>query len=628
MLEFYLKKLSCSKVLKDALPKLIEAFVDYYGEEARDDIEKKFNDTFFIGYLSYKELKSLILNTKEEFSKYILLSLEVENNVSTDEKKVLFNDNQTSLDFSGLLAIDKIADYLKYYEMGYDKRFEILMNDRVEYLQRFNKSINRDNIDEYLKSEEYEKLKNTNDYIKNYLDYFFNVDDLRIYLNLEKEVTNIIKGLGIEVDNLEEYIKSGKFDRYIELAKKYEKALSEYDTCISSISNETKWLEEVEEQTRNNNKAMYKKLYDKYREYIGEELYKKEEKLDFCSGSYFRYDGIEVFSQEYDEILKGNSSWRINSIKSDRVRFYKLLGIDRGDNYDDYLDCRDMLPSAEIIEEMIKDKKELEIQNELDLYHDEDYYETLKELQELGLSCYKSYFNANLLKNTCACVCPDVIESNNKTKIYPTLLLSMDSLDEYIDNVLIHELNHRYELSLSSIDDDSIEFLCGWDYLRQERDLEVVEDLSMDEDKRQYELFNEIINEMIAEEITELMHSKGVYIFNTEKNAKTRGGTSYELMKIVVKDFFYKYRKEILESRRDGNIDIIYNTVGRDNFDRLNNLIYKFNENFTTIFELGNAIEKRKKGIHDENVSKLEEIENIRDSILEDMNTYSLQMSK
>ena len=63
------------------------------------------------------------------------------------------------------------------------------------------------------------------------------------------------------------------------------------------------------------------------------------------------------------------------------------------------------------------------------------------------------------------------------------------------------------------------------------------------------ERLNEIINELIAQEISQIMSESGQYIFNTKEDKKITGGTSYEKTKFLVKNF-YRYLIEILLSYR------------------------------------------------------------------------------
>ena len=92
-------------------------------------------------------------------------------------------------------------------------------------------------------------------------------------------------------------------------------------------------------------------------------------------------------------------------------------------------------------------------------------------------------------------------------------------------------------------------------------------------------------------------------VFNEKEEARYKAYTSYEQAAFFIKDFYHEYFDTILESRKDGNIKLILDEVGEDNFDSLNNLIVTFNNNFSG-FKYNDLITKK-------------------DFILEDMKTYS-----
>ena len=97
---------------------------------------------------------------------------------------------------------------------------------------------------------------------------------------------------------------------------------------------------------------------------------------------------------------------------------------------------------------------------------------------------------------------------------------------------LIHELNHVYEFNLLEVNDNGYLAVTGWDRLNCNINGEESDEI------REYELFNEIINEMISQEITEILFNRKQYIFNDQSNAKYSGGTSYERTKFIIKEFF------------------------------------------------------------------------------------------
>ena len=108
---------------------------------------------------------------------------------------------------------------------------------------------------------------------------------------------------------------------------------------------------------------------------------------------------------------------------------------------------------------------------------------------------------------------------------YPLFNIYIGNIEEYLDHNIVHELNHAYELTFKSMENNVCTLHCGWDILRDTISSQSQETVSLDEkkEKRDYELFNEIINELIAQEISEIMSQMGIYVFNTKEDKKIVG---------------------------------------------------------------------------------------------------------
>ena len=138
-------------------------------------------------------------------------------------------------------------------------------------------------------------------------------------------------------------------------------------------------------------------------------------------------------------------------------------------------------------------------------------------------------------------------------------------------------------MSLESVINNKVVYLCGWDICEDDIVGEVNDyiDITKEEPKRSYELFNEIINEVIAQEIEEKMHEKGIHILDSSRNSKVKGNTSYEASFFIIKDFYKEFRDEIIKSRSNGNIKEILDVVGEKNFNDLNDLFDIYFENLS-----------------------------------------------
>lgn len=630
MLEFYLKLINHERTFNEALPKIIEAFVSYYGEENRDEIEKKFSETAYVTFLSDDKLRTLLIQIKNEISKYLLLDLEHELDISYEERKALFENNETSIEFNSLFGIEKIKRYIELEKLGKEGRIQAKIEEGVSFLQRINPNINMDNYLDFINSEGFKEFEQTNKYIFDRISEYFDGEETYEYRIAKKNALEVVNQMYplVPENSLNNFIMNEKFEKIIEV---YESKKKEFDLFVKKLEKMEQRLIDKKDENDKLYSKLLEELYEKYADYVDSSMYTREKNASFDKlfDYYFKSDGIFAFTSESNELLESDAAqWRKDSIKDDRIRFFNRLGYDYGNDYSLYEECFKLLPPQEIIDSMKDDFEKGKEKIEIQLLCDNEYQDHLKELRDLQLVCGANYYSASLLKNTQACVCPDYRVVDGKEQIYPMLFVSMSALDEYMDDVIIHEFNHRYELSLESVDKNKITFLCGWDYLVQDSEEEIDNSLEEDNTKRGYELFNEIINELIAQEITELMHKNNVYLFNSDSFGKVRGGTSYELMRPIVEEFFVTYKEAILESRKNGNIEAIFNVVGRENFDKLNDLLAKYNSKFSNIFKLGETRKKMRSGIVDEDTRELSEIEIERDQILDEMKEYSLQMNK
>ena len=177
----------------------------------------------------------------------------------------------------------------------------------------------------------------------------------------------------------------------------------------------------------------------------------------------------------------------------------------------------------------------------------------------------------------------------------PIVFVDFSMLEsENKEHDIIHELNHVLELNLQSISEQEYNGTCGWDELSGKINQTHIETDNSDE-KRKYELFSEIINELIAQEICDI-HRKNnnEFIFDDEEHCKIKNTTSYERARFIVIDFFKEFKDKIIQSRGHGNIEIIYDEIGKENFEALNDLVNEFHNKFsgTTYYRLLESFQK------------------------------------
>ena len=600
-----LNKLNADRTLQENISKYIDVFVDFYGEDKRDEIERKFNNATFVGYLSPErqqvELTKLIKEKSKELESKVL-----EYNETSLDSKDLFDTYDYSLKISQ--PINNYQNFIELYKFGKEGRKEKYIEDTYNDIKKY---LNELTKEEYLKiietKELPEKYQNIPYWLKNNIQYTTNLQNIEE--NYEKSfnkasslIRKIIPRCTLDnFDNNNEEIE--KLDKVIE---KYKETLKEYENF------EKENIEYFNEMQVNKDLEM--SLREKYyKEFLKEniDLIKEEDRqgvIEYLNdskksylmnysvrrllGSSIQSESIlESFYEEQEDILNNEetSTFIKNNIIENRIKYFNNIGINLGNNYNLYLENEDVKsnwPTKERLEKFRATKNKL-----INNFMKEYYLNTVshKRLRQVvdsknllnkddGLD--QTMYNSSLGKT---CVATNLKEIDGKLEAAPLVMISFGGFDGALDHDIIHELNHLYELSLESVINNKAVYLCGWDICEDDIVGEVNDyiDITKEEPKRSYELFNEIINEVIAQEIEEKMHEKGIHILDSSRNSKVKGNTSYEASFFIIKDFYKEFRDEIIKSRSNGNIKEILDVVGEKNFNDLNDLFDIYFENLS-----------------------------------------------
>lgn len=600
-----LNKLNADRTLQENISKYIDVFVDFYGEDKRDEIERKFNNATFVGYLSPErqqvELTKLIKEKSKELESKVL-----EYNETSLESKDLFDTYDYSLKISQ--PINNYQNFIELYKLGKEGRkekyIEDTYNDTKKYLNELTK-------EEYLKIIETkvlpEKYQNIPYWLKNNIQYTTNLQNIEE--NYEKsfnKASSLIRKIipRCTLDNFD--INNEEIEKLDKVIEKYKETLKEYENF------EKENIEYFNEMQVN--KGLEISLREKYyKEFLKENIdlikeddrqgvieYLNDSKKSYLMnysvrsllGSSIQSESIlESFYEEQEDILNNEetSTFIKNNIIENRIKYFNNIGINLGNNYNLYLENEDVKsnwPTKERLEKFRATKNKL-----INNFMKEYYLNTVshKRLRQVvdsknflnkddGLD--QTMYNSSLGKT---CVATNLKEIDGKLEAAPLVMILFGGFDGALDHDIIHELNHLYELSLESVINNKAVYLCGWDICEDDIVGEVNDyiDITKEEPKRSYELFNEIINEVIAQEIEEKMHEKGIHILDSSRNSKVKGNTSYEASFFIIKDFYKEFRDEIIKSRSNGNIKEILDIVGEKNFNDLNDLFDIYFENLS-----------------------------------------------
>lgn len=600
-----LNKLNADRTLQENISKYIDVFVDFYGEDKRDEIERKFNNATFVGYLSPErqqvELTKLIKEKSKELESKVL-----EYNETSLESKDLFDTYDYSLKISQ--PINNYQNFIELYKLGKEERKEKYIEDTYNDIKKY---LNELTKEEYLKIIETkvlpEKYQNIPYWLKNNIQYTTNLQNIEE--NYEKsfnKASSLIRKIipRCTLDNFD--INNEEIEKLDKVIEKYKETLKEYENF------EKENIEYFNEMQVN--KDLEISLREKYyKEFLKENIdlikeddrqgvieYLNDSKKSYLMnysvrrllGSSIQSESIlESFYEEQEDILNNEetSTFIKNSIIENRIKYFNNIGINLGNNYNLYLENEDVKsnwPTKERLEKFRATKNKL-----INNFMKEYYLNTVshKRLRQVvdsknllnkddGLD--QTMYNSSLGKT---CVATNLKEIDGKLEAAPLVMISFGGFDGALDHDIIHELNHLYELSLESVINNKAVYLCGWDICEDDIVGEVNDyiDITKEEPKRSYELFNEIINEVIAQEIEEKMHEKGIHILDSSRNSKVKGNTSYEASFFIIKDFYKEFRDEIIKSRSNGNIKEILDVVGEKNFNDLNDLFDIYFENLS-----------------------------------------------
>lgn len=555
--------------IEELKPKILDTIIEVYGEKHREQIEDRLNNMYINGYvtaediehdynkkentflsmLSVKFLRQLgekILNEAEE-EIYIKRSLRV----LTDKQKEMLEKIFGREEFSGKGKIFSFDDKLLNSEDNFYRRRAI--NERCEVLKYLGLEISPETYEEVIKTEQGQ-----------------------VYLKKAKSI------YGVAVKCREDYDKfKEEHSDYIDYIKRVDEYKKELDfTYLKKFAERI--LPYCEKEEADRIKEALKNDYTNQNRFIRNA--DKEEKYF----SEYQLPIIFAFSEEAQDKLR-EESLGVYAIKNNRIKYFKLKGLDLGDNYEDYAnseEAKKLLPDKEVVAKICQIKKECDREKEMEFFFNTgNYLECKKNILALGLHIQDN-FSIDSVEQGCLCMSGNA-KQDTDGNYYPfsVVHLALARLTEcYEDEQIVHEILHGVELNIKQISENEMFYKFGFDEgidpICHNKD-EIIDDYKKDdpnEPKRHYELFSENLHQELAFEVTNRLHAKGIYIYGDPKLAKTRGNASYEQFNIVTSTFQKEYREEIIDGMMAETKDGFTAIVGKDNFERLNTAVREFAE--------------------------------------------------
>ncbi len=638
----FLDIINCKDYLREHIGVFKEAFVKYYGEECREQINELFDSSTLIAYISPKKKESIIYKAMNKKTKE--LCEKISNNIGvelTKEEIIGFSDFSATF----LVPIKSVSNIYELICMTEEERKDKFLNEGYQSISRFYNKLSFEDYKRVVASGDISKELGV---IPKVLEPIF--EYYKDFSNIDKEFKNLFDNCKELLNKVNPNITIDNISDYKELLKSidsiYKEALNEFNKYSARFE---KYRIETEAETKRKVK-LEKKYYirlleenmefvpkselEKVLKYINDEkeLFVDSKIIKSLFGFSITIDPIiKSFGTEEDEKLNDDnvSKWIKDSIIDDRIKYFKLFGIDHGNDYDLYLNdenCLKIWPKKEKVDLFLEKRNNILNDYNIELYENSvDFLKIKEELDSLGLLDKEISFNAQLFTQTINTkVNPNLVREGDNYRLHNLIIINLDNYDcGYIDHFIVHELNHLFELRLTEANEEYYEYISGWDSSRSElkKEMKKQDTLNEDNTKRSYELLNEIVNELIAQEISKGMVETNSCVFDEEDNIQYKNVTFYEHMLFLVEDFFNEYKDIILKSRKSGNLQLIWDEVGKENFDELNELFNIFYDNFS-----GERIIRLRQSLKNNEENKYtkiyNELEIRKDEILENMRNY------
>lgn len=648
MIETYEKLLDCKNTFREAIPQLIEVFVKFYGEDKRKHIEEQFSKAIFFAYRKPDSTRHLISKLSKAITNELMEQELQRQNSSWTSKELLEGSS-----FQYTTAIASYTKFLELYELGPEGRKERYIEESYEAISRYLPDLSKEEFQQMIKTQTIpEKYDHIRSWLRNNLLYYIdlsNVDkEFERKFKASKDLLEKVDPM-ITLENYSYYLDNQKLKElndiahhFPEILEEYKRRMQQYDSFQQEADLEQKihfdlstkyYIKLIEENTELLNVEDLKS-FEIFKTKPNSSVTERIRKLFGYSitGNHV----LDAFTGKSNQELIDGNEWKQNSIKKDRITYFKCCGLDLGEDYSAYEEsdeAKALWPTEEQVKNFIETRTRLINEFNIEYYTMQPAHQEMRqEMETRELLDKEDPINASLYTQSSGgtMVAPNIVLTKNGYDLLSLVVVNCSDSTGVIDHNIIHELNHLFELSLKGVNGNHYEGICGWDLLYGEINQEEVgpvDTLAGPEPKREYELMNEIVNELIAQDICQILSDQSIYLFDTEENRKIKHNTSYEHTFYIIRDFYEEFKQEIIESRSNGNIEVIWNAVGKENFDALNELFHIHNEHLSgnNIYRMLDALMN---GKETELTRIREDIIRKKDEIMEKMRQYKKEQEE
>ena len=377
-----------------------------------------------------------------------------------------------------------------------------------------------------------------------------------------------------------------EFENYKATLEPYRKSIIEQQEQKEKIYNEKseKFLEQAYSKLPLKTRLLMSKNHQTMQSFLGSTDVLEEEA------------NIEFFSSSFDKILDDpneNENTK-EAIKNFRMQYFSSLGSKINPDTDCYEDIikerkiRKLFPSKETVEKIST------LRNNMLNEAKKEYYYTQYDLEKCPYLEKEDIYDAINNKNLCIASSISIFPMQN----FVSTLFFTTRYEEYgiFDYVLLHELCHAIETKLFNNT-----FYTGFDIGFPKNEIEYNH---YDNQYRKYERLNENITDIFALDALEILRNKGIYMLEDETVIKDmdeiQDHNTSQITRNLLHPFIQKYRKQIIEARITGNNTKLLTTIGKENFEELNDAINKLD--YLIYFEGIYSIEYINKESDNENI--------------------------
>lgn len=529
--------------IKDKLLTIGKVITSVFGDKYKDIICKKIDEAIYIYYCNH-------------------IGMEKYANEMLDSKR-----DELCLKFLSVLGIN-ISKYdgMYYNEIAYQRFLE----DIKLFMGNHNPFLNDGHIYLGIFSFKNESIFNELDEVSQieFLnDYFFKGEDVLNANNYNDfKETKYFKRFYSKLEDYLKYFEELKVE-YISYKKKYADSYLEYS------SRKKERFEFIKEQ---NKVSLYKAIEDSLPEAVQDILKSKysskKDRAQILGDVDDELFGFKCFSTPSieEDVLDSLLDYfkflevidEIPTSLSEKIELYNKITKD--EKYEAFI------PSLEVISDIQEYKKELLFNSILMLLMED---ETFNKYADLNKISFESRLNfASCMINLCNFVSSAKCGSDFVSVLFCTIVTS--SLG-HVDAVMIHEFIHLIfqifvndEYKVSGF--EMLYLDCNNNKIKDPKNLK-----PYNNNYRINERFNETIVDILTDKVLYMLHKMwGIYLFEDKSLIKPYDNINTDsILRRILEPFVNDYFDILIEAMMVGDLNILYDRVGKDNVMKLNEVI-------------------------------------------------------